>query len=124
MNLPFIKTKGANYTKKHAEEWGSEIWRIKIEKRRESWLGDGRGNLRRSRPDIVRVMMKGREEGMSRRRGGSKVGGSTHICGAVPGVVPDVIHQGGEMLQAVGDVVRKEQDAHRLQTQQQEKDEM
>lgn len=65
------------------------------------------------------MMMKGGEEGLSRRQGGS-----THVCGAVPGVVPDVVHHGGEMLQAFGDVVRKEQDAHRLQTQQQKIDEM
>lgn len=42
--------------------------------------------------------------------------GSTHICGPVPSVVPNVIHQGGEVLQALRDVVRKEQDAHCLRT--------
>lgn len=54
-----------------------------------------------------------------RRIRGSRVIGSTHVCGSVSGIVPNVVHQGGEVLQAVWDVVRKEQDAHRLRTQSQ-----
>lgn len=42
--------------------------------------------------------------------------GRTHICWPVTSVVPNVIHQGGEVLQALRDVVRKEQDAHCLRT--------
>lgn len=73
----------------------------------------------------MRVVMKGGQEGMRRsssrgrrrrRRRRSGVIGSTHVCGSVSGVVPDVVHEGGEVLQAVWDVVRKEQDAHRLTT--------
>lgn len=67
--------------------------------------------------------MKRGQEGMSRSRRrrirGSRVIGSTHVCGSVSGIVPNVVHQGGEVLQAVWDVVRKEQDAHRLRTQSQ-----
>lgn len=73
-------------------------------------------NLKGSRPDIVGVVMKRGQEGMSRRGRGSRVMGSTHVCGSVSSIVPDVVHQGGEVLQAVWDVVRKEQDAHRLRT--------
>lgn len=42
--------------------------------------------------------------------------GNTHVCGAIPCVVPDVIHHGGEVLQTVWDVVRKQQYTHRLQS--------
>lgn len=83
----------------------------------------GRSNLGGGGPDILGVVMKGGQEGMSRRGGGrgrgSRVIGSTHVCGPVSGVVPDVVHQRGQVLQAVGDVVRKEQDAHRLKVNQQ-----
>lgn len=59
--------------------------------------------------------MKKGQEGVSRGGGkGTRVIGSTHVCGSVSSVVPDVVHKGGEVLQAVGDVVRKEQEAHRL----------
>lgn len=68
----------------------------------------GGSNLGGARPDIVGVVMKGGQEGMSGRRRGSRVIGSTHVCGTVSGVIPDVIHEGGEVLQAVWDVVRKE----------------
>lgn len=85
------------------------------------WEG---GNLGGDRSDIAWVVMKTGQEGMStsrrrRRRRGSRVIGSTHVCGSVSGIVPNVVHQGGEVLQAVWDVVRKEQDAHRLRTQSQ-----
>lgn len=80
------------------------------------WGREG-SNLGGGRPDIVGVVMKGRQEGMSRRGGGSRVIGSTHICGSVSSIVPDVVHQGGQVLQAVRDVVRKEQYAHGLRTQ-------
>lgn len=77
----------------------------------------GRGsNLGGSRPDVVGVVMKGRQEGMRRRGGGSRMIGSTHICGSVSCVVPHIIHQAREVFQAVRDVVRQQQDAHRLRT--------
>ena len=76
----------------------------------------GWSNLGCGGPDIMGVVMKGGQEGMGRGRRGSGVIGSTHVCGSVSGVVPDVVHQGGEVLQAVWDVVRKQQDAHRLRT--------
>jgi len=41
--------------------------------------------------------------------------GATHVCGAISSVVPDVVHQGGQVLQAVRDVVRKQQDTHGLE---------
>lgn len=80
-------------------------------------MGGWGSNLEGGRANIVGVVMKGGHEGMNRRGKGTRVRGSTHVCGSVSSVVPDVVHQGGEMLQAVGDVVRKEQDAHRLRTQ-------
>lgn len=76
----------------------------------------GGSNLGGGRPDIVGVVVERGEESMSRRGRGSRVMGSTHVCGSVSGVVPHVVHQGGEVLQAVRDVVREEQDAHRLRT--------
>lgn len=67
-------------------------------------------NLGGGRSDILRVVMKGGQEAMRRRRRRRRrVTGSTHVCGSVSGVVPDVVHQRGEVLQAVGDVVGKQQ---------------
>lgn len=40
----------------------------------------------------------------------------THVCGPVSGIIPNIIHQVGEVLQAVGDVMREEQNAHCLHT--------
>ena len=40
--------------------------------------------------------------------------GPTHVCGAISSVVPDVVDQGGQVLQAVRDVVWKEQETHGL----------
>lgn len=74
----------------------------------------GEGNLGGGRPEIAWVVMKRGQEGMSGRRRGSRVVGSTHVCGSVSGVVPNVVHQVGEVLQTVWDVVRKQQDAHCL----------
>lgn len=74
------------------------------------------GNLGGGRPEIAWVVMERGQEGMSGRRRGSRTVGPTHVCGSVSSVVPDVVHQVGEVLQAVGDVVRKEQDAHCLRT--------
>ena len=74
-------------------------------------------NLVGGRPDTVRAVMKGGQEGMSRRGRGSRVIRSTHVCGSVSSVVPHVVHQGGKVLQAVWDIVRKEKDAHRLRRQ-------
>lgn len=68
----------------------------------------GVSNLGSRRPDIVGVLMKGGQEAVSRGKWGPWMIGSTHICGPVSGVVPDVVHHGGQVLQAVGDVVRKE----------------
>ena len=61
--------------------------------------------------------MKRGQEGMSGGRRVSRLIGSTHVCGSVSSIVPDVVYQGGEVLQTVWDVVRKEQDTHRLRTQ-------
>lgn len=76
----------------------------------------GEGNLGGGRPEIAWVVMKRGQEGMSGRRTGSRMVGSTHVCGSVSGVVPNVVHQVGEVLQTVRDVVREQQDAHRLGT--------
>ena len=43
--------------------------------------------------------------------------GPTHVCGAIPSMVPDVVNQGGQVLQAVRDVVWKEQETHGLKDQ-------
>lgn len=74
-------------------------------------------NLGGSRSDSVGVVMKRRQEGVRRRRRGWRVTGPTHVCGSVSGVVPDVVDQVRKMLQAVWDVMRKQQDAHGLKTQ-------
>lgn len=63
--------------------------------------------------------MKRGQEGVSGGERGSRVMGSTHVCGSVSSIVPDVVHQAGQVLQAVWDVVREEQDAHRLATRRQ-----
>lgn len=76
----------------------------------------GEGNLGGGRPENAWVVMKRGQEGMSGRRTGSETVGSTHVCGSVSGVVPNVVHQVGEVLQTVRDVVREQQDAHRLRT--------
>lgn len=73
-------------------------------------------NLEGGRPDIMWVVMKGGEEGVRRGGRGSRMMVSTHICGSVSSIVPDVVHQAGQVLQAVWDVVREEKDAHRLTT--------
>lgn len=77
---------------------------------------DGGCNLEGGRHEIAWVLLKRGQEGMSRGRRWSRVVRPTHICGPVSSVVPNVIHQGGEVLQALRDVVRKEQDAHCLRT--------
>lgn len=41
--------------------------------------------------------------------------GSAYVSGSVSSIVPNVIHQRGEVLQALRDVVRKKKDAHCLQ---------
>lgn len=76
----------------------------------------GEGNLGGGGPEIAWVVMKRGQEGMSGRRRGSRTVRPTHICGSVSGVVPNVVHQVGEVFQTVWDVVRKEQDAHCLRT--------
>lgn len=68
----------------------------------------GEGNLGGGRPEIAWVVMKRGQEGMSGGRRGSRAVGPTHICGSVSSVVPNVVHQVGEVLQTVRDVVRKE----------------
>lgn len=81
----------------------------------------GEGNLGGGRPEIAWVVMERGQEGMSGRRRGSRAVGSTHVCGSVSGVVPDVVHQVGEVLQTVGDVVGEQQYAHCLRTNKQGK---
>lgn len=70
-------------------------------------------NLRRGWPDSMRSLMKGGEEDMG--RGVLRLRRSTHICGTVSSIVPDIIHQGGEVLQTVWDVVWEEQNTHSLE---------
>lgn len=68
------------------------------------------------RPDIAWVMVKRGEEGIIGRTQGSRTTESTHVCGPVSSIIPNIIHQVRKVLQAVGDVMRKEQDAHCLHT--------
>lgn len=63
------------------------------------------------------MLMKGGQEAVSRRKRGPGMVGPTHVCGPVSSIVPDVVHHGGQVLQTVGDVVRKEQDAHCLKAE-------
>lgn len=86
--------------------WGS---------RHSGWRGVS--NLSSSRPDVVWVLMKRGQEAVSRRKRGPGMIGSTHVCGPVSSIVPDVVHHGGQVLQTVRDVVRKEQDAHCLKAE-------
>lgn len=70
--------------------------------------------------EVAGLSLRGAAEkgtgGYEQREEGIEGVGPTHICGPVSSVVPNVIHQGGEVLQALRDVVRKEQDAHCLRT--------